>query len=99
MADAGGSNRLDGLTTLVFDDQAGAVLLTGRLPTASTVTPREFAPGFEGDFPAPAPPYSTDLSEFNGTDPNGIWQLYVFDDASGDSGAVRRGWSLQIDAA
>lgn len=38
----------------------------------------------------------TSLSIFNGTDPNGTWRLYVFDDAGGDKGTIAGGWSLTI---
>src|SRR5690606_18618161 len=53
-------------------------------------------------FPSPAPPntaddpYVTSLDVFNGTDPNGEWHLFVIDDASGDSGSIAGGWSLEI---
>lgn len=33
---------------------------------------------------------------FNGTDPNGTWQLFVFDDAGGDRGDIAEGWDLTI---
>jgi hypothetical protein len=53
------------------------------------------------NFPSPAPtsPYGTDLSVFDGTDPNGTWQLYVVDDTVFDKGKIRGGWSLRIKAA
>jgi hypothetical protein len=34
------------------------------------------------------------LSVFNGTDPNGVWKLFVFDDAARDQGAITNGWRL-----
>ena len=37
------------------------------------------------------------LSTFDGADPNGTWQLWVMDDASGDVGDIR-GWALRITA-
>jgi hypothetical protein len=53
-----------------------------------------------GSFPDPAPAglyASPSLSVFNGSNPNGTWQLYVIDDAAGDVGSIT-GWSLDISA-
>jgi Ca2+-binding RTX toxin-like protein len=36
------------------------------------------------------------LSAFNGTNPNGAWQLFVQDDVGWDSGSIAGGWSLTI---
>jgi hypothetical protein len=52
-------------------------------------------------FPAPAPdPDSSGagsaLSVFNGTNPNGVWNLYLSDQWSGDSGQLAGGWSLAL---
>ncbi|MGB3310262.1 MAG: hypothetical protein WBG32_07955 [Nodosilinea sp.] len=43
-------------------------------------------------------PYDADLSVFKGTDPNGIWRLYVADDTDLDQGAIAAGWSLTLTA-
>ena len=45
--------------------------------------------------PAPAGPYAPALSAFNGTNPNGDWQLYV-NNESGFGGGFITGWSLDI---
>jgi hypothetical protein len=71
--------------SFVFDSAAGAVL-----PTASCVTGRYRPTNYEvdGNLPAPAPPvpggsilYPTDLFAFKGTDPNGLWRVFAYDDA------------------
>ncbi len=38
---------------------------------------------------------NTGLGVFNGTDPNGTWSLFVFDDVSGDGGSIGS-WSLEF---
>ena len=48
--------------------------------------------------PAPSPSSATTLSTFDGTAPNGIWSLYVIDDASGDRGTIAGGWCLTVTA-
>ena len=58
------------------------------LPAAAD--PNQSLPG-----PAPAAPYSTDLTTLNGVSANGIWSLYVNDDLSGDSGSIGS-WTLTI---
>lgn len=45
----------------------------------------------------PAQPYGTNLATFNGTNPNGTWELYVFDSSAGDQGIIVGGWSLAIE--
>ena len=44
----------------------------------------------------PPPPYSTNLSVFNGNNPNGAWSLYVIDDSAGNFGVISNGWSLKL---
>ncbi|MCA1585121.1 MAG: proprotein convertase P-domain-containing protein, partial [Acidobacteria bacterium] len=53
-----------------------------------TYAPTDVSPGDVLTAPAPAGPYSTSLAAFNGTNPNGTWSLYVFDDAGSDIGAL-----------
>lgn len=38
---------------------------------------------------------SANLSNFVGTNPNGTWSLFVFDDASGDAGTIGS-WSIEL---
>jgi len=44
----------------------------------------------------PASPYRNKLNSFNGTAPNGTWTLYVVDSATGDTGSIAGGWSIDI---
>jgi hypothetical protein len=47
--------------------------------------------------PAPAPPYGSALSFFNGDDPNGTWSLYAVLDCLGTvPGVIGGGWSITI---
>jgi hypothetical protein len=39
------------------------------------------------------------LSVFNGTNPNGVWQLFVFDDQAFNGGEILAGWVLDIEMA
>jgi subtilisin-like proprotein convertase family protein len=91
--------------TVTLQDGAAAMPDTGALVTG-TYKPTAF---FTGDsFPAPGPGTTynhpgpsggntaTFASTFNGTAANGTWSLYVVDFASGDSGSISGGWSLNI---
>ena len=46
--------------------------------------------------PAPAAPYQTNLTMFNGVNPNGTWSLYVRDDAGVDTGTITNGWTISF---
>ena len=57
------------------------------------------APSLSLPSPAPVAPYSEVLSSFVGTDPNGLWSLYIADHGEGDSGSLAAGWSMVIEIA
>jgi subtilisin-like proprotein convertase family protein len=108
MADSGGGLAVSGIN-LTFDDAASdPVPDNTALVSGSTYRPNRgtnpsgtvincLAPAsFPGT--APAGPYGTLLSVFNGTNPNGNWQLYVIDDARRITGSIT-GWSLDISAS
>jgi hypothetical protein len=46
--------------------------------------------------PAPPGPYSTSLSAFDRTNPNGEWRLFVNDDSSGNTGFFTNRFTLGI---
>jgi subtilisin-like proprotein convertase family protein len=106
MADTGLNGGLSGVN-LTFDDAAAASLpddgqiVSGTYkPTLGTATAPFESCSVPTSFPSPAPasPYGSTLSVFNGTDPNGTWSLYVIDDSSLDAGSISGGWSLDITA-
>jgi hypothetical protein len=95
MSDAGGGTDLNNVT-LTFDDAAASNLADSSTLVAGTYKPTDFVTGDAFPSPAPAGPYGTALSAFNGLDPNGAWSLYVLDDAASDGGSIAGGWSLQF---
>ncbi len=79
-------------------------------PVPSTVTGNTGQPFVAGSyrpsnsgttdvFPAPAPaaPYIYTMSQFNGDNPNGTWNLYIIDDANLDGGSISGGWTITFD--
>ncbi len=96
MADVGSSLDVTSIN-LAFDDAAAASLPGAAQIVAGTFKPTvDVGGGFIGIVPAPMPPYGTTLSVFNGTAPNGTWNLFVYDDAHLDGGSISGGWSLDI---
>ena len=94
MAHAGGSFSVTNLV-LAFDDAAPTALSTGILVTASTnhatqIPPLTNFPNISGQ------PSNTNLSIFNGGNPNGNWSLYVYDETPGNSGDIAGGWTLGL---
>ena len=102
MSDAGGSNNPGGNYT--FSDLVAAPVPDATVgSTSDPLTPGTYRPSdYEAPeaLPGPAPggPYGNLLSAFNGTDPNGTWNLFIADDAPPDTGALG-GWSMSITTA
>jgi subtilisin-like proprotein convertase family protein len=90
ISDVGGGTAATNVT-LTLDDAAAAAL-----PDSGGIVSGTFKPtNFNGeDGPDSFPPAS--LSVFSGTNPNGVWSLYVNDDSAGDTGSIAGGWSLDI---
>jgi hypothetical protein len=106
MSDAGGGQDLNGVD-LTFDDEAATRLPDG---AGTQITTGSYRPTQGANSavkvpsslptPAPAGPYGTSLSVFDGAaDPNGTYSLYVYDDSSGDAGQIAGGFSLDIKTA
>ena len=79
---------------LTFDDSAPFALPASGAITSGAWKPSANNPPPTFANPAPAGPYSSVLSVFNGPGVNGDWLLYANDDSQGDFGAVVGGWAL-----
>lgn len=99
LSDAGGPHDITNLT-ITFDDQAASFPANGDTLVAGSFKPVNYTGngGPDDIFPAPAPagPYDSLLSVFNGMGPNGTWRLFVFDDEGADFGRIANGWSLDV---
>ncbi len=105
---AGGSGVLTN-TSLTFDDAAASYLPPSSQIVSGSYKPSQYGTvNFTNNFggtvsinttnPPPSPPYGTNLAAFNGSNPNGLWSLYVFDSSPGDDGIILGGWSMAISA-
>jgi hypothetical protein len=95
MSDAGANAVLSGVT-LTFDDDAASGLPDGLFFGSGTFRPTNWEGADTFASPAPSGPYGATLSVFNGTNPNGTWKLFVFDDEDLGDGTIAGGWSLTI---
>lgn len=83
----------DAATDTIFDGQA---LFDGRYRPVNYGGGDSFPSPAPATFSSPAPAgNATFASVFNGTDPNGAWKLFIFDDQGFNSGSLP-GWSLTI---
>ncbi len=95
------SNDLSGGgESFTFDDSAASQLSddstcnsSGSFKTSDfDLSPEPFSP------PAPqALPYGTALASFNGTNPNGTWNLFVENQGGAGASSLTAGWSLDIE--
>jgi Ca2+-binding RTX toxin-like protein len=97
MSDVGGSTDINNVR-LVFDDAAPTNLPDNGPITSGTFRPTNVGTPDPFPSPAPGPPYGSTMSAFNGTNPNGAWRLFIFDDAAADTGQLVH-WTLNITAA
>ncbi|MGI8965928.1 MAG: hypothetical protein ACR2H1_07555, partial [Limisphaerales bacterium] len=78
-SDVGGGADLSE-ATITLDDEATATLPFIGLINSGVFKPANYAPANDPfPAPAPAPSSATNLSIFKGTNPNGVWSLYVVD--------------------
>lgn len=99
MSDAGSGSDVVNVN-LIFDGAASTSLPNSSQISSGTYLPTNYAStsGSADPFSAPAPaaPYGASLGAFNGTSPNGAWQLFVKDDSGQDQGSIANGWELII---
>ena len=98
MSDACGSFDINAYGWL-WDDEAPAMMPddgTTDVCAATSHRPTDRQPGENLPAPAPAGPYSTSLSDFDLTDPNGAWRLWVADDGFGDDGFFTVPFALAV---
>jgi subtilisin-like proprotein convertase family protein len=101
MSEVGGDTKFPvSDLTLTLDDLAANSLPINSALSSGTFKPTRQFPTLSFQFPSPAPAGSSSapaaLSVFNGTDPNGTWNLFVVDESSPDSGTISRGWSMEV---
>lgn len=106
MSDAGGgsANAVADDIYLTFSPTATAGVPQSAMLSTATLLPANYpndedSTDFSDPFPDPAPTVldrePTDLTVFNGTNPNGSWKLYVNDDYLPlDGGDIDGGWTL-----
>ncbi|MFP7226171.1 hypothetical protein SFC42_24095 [Priestia filamentosa] len=94
---AGAGNGFDIVNvTLTFDDEAPTPLPENAQIVSGTFQPSNYEISTAPIPPAPPPPYGSTLSVFNGTNPNGTWNLFIFDQFEQDVGTMASGWELNI---
>lgn len=90
-----GIDPIDG-ADLTFDDEA-----PNRLDDFQPCDSGSWKPSDEAgthDFPDPAPPgpYGSSLSVFDGTDPDGVWRFFFYDDSADKGGLLEQAPELVI---
>jgi len=87
-----------GDVTLGLDDEAAGPLLENALLGGGAFRPTNIGAGDFFAFPGPQPGGASELSGFDGSNPNGPWRLWVMDDTAAGAGQFAGGWSVTIKA-
>lgn len=106
ISDAGGSGDhvgvgffFDPTAPTAWPDNSANPISTGAYLPVNYASAQTAEPGGVDNFPAPGPGlinYTADFSVFNGTNPNGVWKLYIVDDQVTDTSQFQGGWSIDI---
>ncbi|MDA7916362.1 S8 family serine peptidase [Verrucomicrobia bacterium] len=95
MSDAIGGSALTS-ESLTFNGSASSSLPKTGTVTTGTYRPTDYVESVPDQFGYGGTVGTGDLSSFDGTDPNGDWSLYIWDDVDGDTGMLAGGWSISI---
>jgi subtilisin-like proprotein convertase family protein len=87
MSNAGGSGDLVNVP-LTFSDAAASSLPDATQIASGTYKPSAFGVLVAAPGVAPAPPYGATLGSLTGQDARGVWKLWIYDDAGGDTGTI-----------
>ena len=99
MSGVGGSSPTAN-TTLLLDPSATSPLPSSGPLLSGAYQPANYSgyvqfPGYNTNNPLPGP-YTTSLGSLNGSNPNGNWSLYVYDNGSAQGGSIGGGWQLTV---
>lgn len=100
MSDCLGNWSLSTDVFLFSDDAVTPVPTATVAPPGGSLMPTDHDPVGDPDTfyaPAPPPPYSSNLGVFLGTNPNGTWRLYIYDDtANGTAVGQLAAWQIWL---
>jgi hypothetical protein len=104
ISDAGGATDISNVN-LTFDDAAASLLADNTAIASGTFKPTDHNAGIPDVYPAPAPVASSSAPQGtqtlatafpNSVNPNGVWRLYIVDDAGADTGSLGGGWCVDF---
>ncbi|GEM_PF-6768140 len=97
MSDACGITIPINNATITFNDQTANDIPNVNSCTTGSYRPMNYNPGDPDTLPSFTPSISgTTLSVFNGTDPNGVWQLYIADDKFSNNNGSIADWYVVV---
>ena len=100
MSDTGRGVPINAVTIALDDAAATPLPFSTTLVDGTSYIPTNYndIPAVPDSFipPAPVPSTNVALSTFNGTDPNGTWNLWIVDNVNGKNGSIGGGWTLII---
>ena len=82
--------------TITFDQSASSPVPASGSLVSGSYQPAEYNSPIFTNVPNISAPYNTSLGVFAGVPANGEWNLYIYDGATGDYGAISNGWGLTV---